>query len=140
SQQCRPCRNDRNTTHFTVVAWSLRHIPWGDSWDGGPEHVVVTYTDVASDQRAAAEAAYLSVVLPELAEWLIRAVAAPEGWRVLDEVPDTGPLRQQVVHETVRDPVTGTAEVRGQSYSSEPCTQRNDWMSIMSRGRSSRRS
>ena len=32
------------------------------------------------------------------------------------------------------------SRVCGQAYSSDPCTQRNDWMSIMSRGRRSRRS
>ena len=49
-----------------------------------PEHVVVTYTDIASNRRAAAEAAYVAEVLPELADWLVSAAAAPEGWRILN--------------------------------------------------------
>jgi hypothetical protein len=46
--------------------------------------VRVVFTSVLSTQRAEAEAEYLRDAVPALAEWLLRASTAPEGWRILE--------------------------------------------------------
>jgi hypothetical protein len=56
---------------------------FGDPWAEGDENVVVWVHDVASPDRLAIEQAVLTVVVPALAQWLIQAASAPEGWRLL---------------------------------------------------------
>ena len=64
---------------------SLLWYPTGRAqpWQGGDEFVSVGYTSVPSEHRAQAERELLAKAIPELADWLLGASRAPEGWRIL---------------------------------------------------------
>ena len=64
---------------------SLLWYPTGRAqpWQGGDEYVSVVYTSVPSEHRAQAARELLAEVIPELADWLLGASQAPEGWLIL---------------------------------------------------------
>jgi hypothetical protein len=63
----------RRSNHF----WA-RH-----PWEAGEEYVELTYSGVAAEQRVQAHDDLMTVVVPNLAQYLRRAAQAPEGWRIL---------------------------------------------------------
>ena len=85
-----PTRIWKNAGPATTETVILRVLWWPEpnryfgSWAGGDEHVTVSFNSAPSEVRADVERAMLSEAIPALAEWLRRASAAPEGWRVLE--------------------------------------------------------
>jgi hypothetical protein len=76
------------TARVKTVTLNLLWRPEPDwyfgSWQGGDEHVTVSFSSAPSDVRAEVEQSMLAEAIPALAEWLRRASTAPEGWRILE--------------------------------------------------------
>lgn len=72
------------TVYVTLSAsWRPEPGPHSSAWEGGDEHVWVSFNSAPSEVRAEVERAMLVEAVPALADWLRRAAQAPEGWKIM---------------------------------------------------------